>query len=136
MVSKSTTGAAAAGANGRAAVPSSAGTAIDVRDRLLDALSKVRAAPREELEREIASAGGDLEIDSKEAEAAIGRLHHELGIALPGPKDLEPEQCNTVGALTTLIAQTLEGAAAGGAGRRPQGAAVNHTRPSRTSGAR
>ncbi len=101
-----------------AATPPSAGTAIDVRDRLLDALSKVRATAREELQREIASAGGDLEIDSKEAEAAIGRLRHDLGIALPGPKDLEPEQCNTISSLTTLIAQTLDGAASSGAGCR------------------
>ncbi len=117
-MSKSTTEAAAASVAAWSAVLPNAGTAIDVRDRLLDVLSKVRATPREELEREIASAGGDLEIDSKEAEAAIGRLRHDLGIALPGPKDLEPEQCNTVGTLTTLIAQMLEGAAAGGAGRR------------------
>src|SRR6266545_751668 len=82
-----------------------------IRERVVDALSRVRATSPEEFEREITNAGGDLEIDSKQAEAAIGRLRHELGRALPGPKDLEPEQCNSVDALVRLVEHSIQSAA-------------------------
>jgi acyl carrier protein len=87
---------------------SSAGAPVSIRDRIIEALAMVRATSRQELEHEIHAAGGDLEIDSPQAEAAIGRLKHQLGVNLPGPKDLEPEQCNSITALTDLVERELD----------------------------
>jgi hypothetical protein len=106
---------ARAGPSRGAPVRSAAGGSSNVRDRIIDALARVRATPREEFEREIHAAGGDLVIDSPQAEAAIGRLKHELRVRLPGPKDLEPEQCNSIAALTALVERELAGPARTGA---------------------
>jgi hypothetical protein len=70
---------------------------------VLEALAQVRAAPVGELRDEMAAAGGDLEIDSREAEAVIAILEHRYGRQLANVEDLEPECLPSVGSLTELI---------------------------------
>ena len=77
--------------------PEELGTAI------LTALAEVRAASVGELREEMDAAGGDLEIDSREAEAVIAILEKRYGRTLAKVEDLEPERLPSVGSLTELI---------------------------------
>lgn len=77
--------------------PEELGTAI------LEALAEVRAASIGELREEMDAAGGDLEIDSREAEAVIAILEKRYGRTLANVEDLEPESLPTIGSLTELI---------------------------------
>ncbi len=70
---------------------------------ILDALAKVRAAPVGELREEMTASGGDLEIDSREAEAVIAMLEKQYGRTLAKVEDLEPECLPTVHSLAGLI---------------------------------
>jgi hypothetical protein len=70
---------------------------------VLTALAEVRAAPVAELRDEMAQAGGDLEIDSREAEAVIAILETRFGRTLANVEDLEPECLPSVGSLGDLI---------------------------------
>lgn len=70
---------------------------------ILEALAKVRATPVGELRDEMARSGGDLEIDSREAEAVIAILEHRYGRDLAKVEDLEPERLPSVSSLTELI---------------------------------
>lgn len=70
---------------------------------ILEALGAVRAAPLAELREELAAAGGDLEIDSREAEAVIAMLETRYGRTLAKVEDLEPECLLSVGSLAELI---------------------------------
>jgi hypothetical protein len=51
----------------------------------------------------MAASGGDLEIDSREAEAVIAILEHRYDRRLASVEDLEPESLASVGSLTELI---------------------------------
>jgi hypothetical protein len=64
---------------------------------ILESLAQVRAAPVSELREEMATAGGDLEIDSLEAEAVIAMR------TLATVDDLEPECLLSLESLTELI---------------------------------
>jgi len=70
---------------------------------VLEALAKVRAAPVGELREEMAAAGGDLEIDSREAEAVIAMLEKRYGRTLAKVEDLEPECLPSIGSLAELL---------------------------------
>jgi hypothetical protein len=72
-------------------------------EAILEALAKVRAAPVGELREELAAAGGNLEIDSREAEAVIAMLEKRYGRTLAKVEDLEPERLPSVDSLTELI---------------------------------
>lgn len=77
--------------------PEELGTAI------LEALAEVRAASVGELREEMDAAGGDLEIDSREAEAVIAILEKRYSRTLAKVEDLEPECLPSVGSLGELI---------------------------------
>jgi acyl carrier protein len=77
----------------------------ELAEAILEALAKVRAAPLGELRDEMAATGGDLEIDSREAEAVIAMLENRYGRTLAKVEDLEPERLLTVDSLTELIHQ-------------------------------
>jgi acyl carrier protein len=70
---------------------------------ILESLAQVRAAPVSELREEMATAGGDLEIDSREAEAVIAMLEKRYGRTLATVDDLEPECLLSLESLTELI---------------------------------
>lgn len=70
---------------------------------ILEALAQVRAAPVSELREEMAAGGGDLEIDSREAEAVIAMLEKRYGRTLATVDDLEPECLLSLESLTELI---------------------------------
>jgi hypothetical protein len=70
---------------------------------ILEALAMVRAASMEELLEEMAAAGGDLEIDSREAEAVIAMLEKRYGRTLAKVEDLEPECLPSVDSLAKLL---------------------------------
>jgi hypothetical protein len=78
-------------------------TQADIADAVLEALAEVRAAPVPELLAEMAAAGGDLEIDSREAEAVIAILETRFGRTLAKVEDLEPECLPSVTSLGELI---------------------------------
>ncbi len=73
-----------------------------IEARLLSALARVRALPSDELATQFRDRG-DIEVDSKEAEAAISKLELDCGRDLAKVEDLRPEQLATVGSLTELI---------------------------------
>jgi acyl carrier protein len=75
----------------------------DLRAAVLEALAQVRAASVGELQEEMTASGGDLEIDSREAEAVIAILEHRYGQELAKVEDLEPECLPSIGSLTELI---------------------------------
>lgn len=79
----------------------------DIRGRVHAALARVRAQDLPDLQQEIARAGGDLEIDSKQAEVVISILEVQLDRTLAKVEDLRPEKLVTVEALTSLIATSL-----------------------------
>ena len=75
----------------------------ELAEAILEALAQVRAAPVGELREEMAAAGGDLEIDSREAEAVIAMLENQYGRVLAKVEDLEPERLLSLESLTELI---------------------------------
>jgi acyl carrier protein len=79
----------------------------DIRGRVQEALARVRAQDLQELQEEITRSGGDLEIDSKQAEVVISMLEVQLDRTLAKVEDLRPEQLATVEALTSIIATSL-----------------------------
>jgi len=70
---------------------------------IVEALAQVRAATVGEVRDEMAMSGGDLEVDSREAEAVIAILEQRYGRQLANVEDLEPECLPSVGSLTELI---------------------------------
>lgn len=86
-----------------AALAAFSGRQVDMRTLIISALAEVRAMAVEALNREIARADGHCEIDSKEAEVVISMLEVHLGRELAKVEDLEPDQLNTLDALTALI---------------------------------
>jgi hypothetical protein len=70
---------------------------------VVEALAQVRAAAVSELLEELAAAGGDLEIDSREAEAVIAMLETRYNRVLATVDDLEPEHLSSVRSLSELI---------------------------------
>lgn len=77
--------------------------AEELAEAVLEALAEVRAAPVGELREELAAAGGDLEIDSREAEAVIAMLETRYRRTLATVEDLEPECLLSIGSLAELI---------------------------------
>jgi acyl carrier protein len=75
----------------------------ELETAILDALAEVRAASMAELREEMAAAGGDLEIDSREAEAVIAILENRYDRTLAAAEDLGPERLASVGSLGELI---------------------------------
>lgn len=76
----------------------------DVRDIVIEQLAYVRARDRSQLDVDIAAAGGDLEIDSKEGQTVAIRV--ELLLDLEGlirPEDQTRENLTTIGSLERLI---------------------------------
>ena len=91
---------------GRAAAPARlAPDQAELSRAVLEALAQVRAASVGELRDEMARSGGDLEIDSREAEAVIAILEHRYGRELAKIEDLEPERLPSIASLTELIRQ-------------------------------
>jgi hypothetical protein len=75
----------------------------EIAEAIMAALAEVRAQPVSELREEMETAGGDLEIDSREAEAVIAILETRYGRTLAKVEDLEPECLPSVGSLGDLI---------------------------------
>jgi hypothetical protein len=71
----------------------------EVRARLILALARVRWLPVEAIQGK----GGDLRIDSQEAEVAISMLEIESGLELAKVEDLRRDELATIGSLTRLI---------------------------------
>lgn len=71
----------------------------EVRAHLLLALARVRWLPVGALQGQ----GGDLRIDSQEAEVAISMLEIESGLELAKVEDLRRDELATIGSLTRLI---------------------------------
>ncbi len=75
-----------------------------VRAEVTTALADVRGCTREELEGEAAASGGNLEMDSKEAEVVIARVEAVLDVGtLARAADLEPEQLSGLDSLSHLL---------------------------------
>ncbi|MDQ2901938.1 MAG: hypothetical protein M3Y81_00085 [Chloroflexota bacterium] len=81
----------------------------DIRRYIIEELAAVRATNIASIESEIASGGGDLEVDSLQAASVIGGLEGKLHCRLPGIEDLEPKQMITVRKLTELVTKKLHG---------------------------
>jgi hypothetical protein len=76
----------------------------DIRGLLIDQLAYVRARPRTQLAADIAAAGGDLEIDSKEGQTLAIRV--ELLLDMEGlirPEDQTRTNLTTISSLEQLI---------------------------------
>jgi hypothetical protein len=87
-----------------AAVPAGLEPSVkELATAVIEALAAVRAAPVGELEEETVAAGGNLEIDSREAEAVIAMLEKQYGRTLANVEDLEPECLPSVDSLAELI---------------------------------
>ena len=78
-------------------------SSLELKEAVLEALAKVRAAPVGELREEMKAAGGDLEIDSREAEAVIAMLEKRYGRTLANVEDLEPERLPSIDSLAGLL---------------------------------
>jgi hypothetical protein len=77
---------------------------VDVRQILIDQLAYVRARDPSELEAEIAIAGGNLEIDSKEGQTVAIRVEIVLDMeGLIRPEDQSTENLTSLGSLEDLI---------------------------------
>lgn len=76
-------------------------TLPDLATALLSALAEIRQVTVGELEAE--RAGGDLEMASPEAVAAIAMLEARFGRRLARVEDLEPEQLTSVVNLADLL---------------------------------
>jgi len=68
---------------------------------IIVALADIRQVPATELEAEMA--GGNLEMASPEAVAAISAVEHRFGRRLAKVEDLEPEQLTSVANLAELL---------------------------------
>jgi hypothetical protein len=82
----------------------------DVREMLIDQLAYVRARERSQLDADIAAAGGDLEIDSKEGQTVAIRV--ELLLDMEGmirPEDQTRTNLTTIGSLERLIERRRRG---------------------------
>jgi hypothetical protein len=87
-----------------AAVPAELEPSVEeLATAVIEALAAVRAAPVGELKEEMAAAGGNLEIDSREAEAVIAMLEKQYRRTLANVEDLEPECLPSVDSLAELI---------------------------------
>ncbi len=75
----------------------------ELRREILKALAQVRAKALAELNSEFDGMGGDLELDSREAEAVIAMLEAKYGRELAKVEDLEPESLPSVSTLADLI---------------------------------
>jgi hypothetical protein len=82
-------------------------SALELRNRIVEGLARVRAMAVEDLMGEIAVNGGDCRVDSKEAEVVIVILEREFNRRLARVEDLEPEEICSVNVLTRLIAERL-----------------------------
>lgn len=85
------------------APPSPVPTQAEIAEAILVALAEVRAELVPELHEELVAAGGDLEIDSREAEAVIAILETRFGRTLAKVEDLEPECLPSIASLGELI---------------------------------
>lgn len=82
----------------------------ELEAKITTALARVRALPLEEVWGHSSHNGADCELDSKEAEVVISMLEYEFNRELAKVEDLEPEQMNTLSALTHLIMTRLNSA--------------------------
>jgi len=78
---------------------------LEVREALVEVLSRIEGYDSAVIEAAIVSRGGDdqYELDSKVAESVIAGLEVLLGVHLPGPADLNRRQFATIGALIRLV---------------------------------
>jgi hypothetical protein len=76
----------------------------NVRDILIEQLAYVRACEQTDLKSEIESAGGDLEIDSKEGQTVAIRVEVVLDMeGLIKPEDQKRKNLTSINSLETLI---------------------------------
>jgi antitoxin component HigA of HigAB toxin-antitoxin module len=73
----------------------------EVAAALIVALAEIRQVTVADLEAE--RAGGDLEMASPEAVAAISAVEHQFGRRLAKVEDLEPEQLSSLANLADLL---------------------------------
>jgi hypothetical protein len=85
-------------------LPNSIPTRVELIRSVLEALAEVRGCSSDELEVEMATAGGELEMESPEAVAVLSKVErHYGGHRLARVEDLEPEELTSVGVLAGLI---------------------------------
>lgn len=75
----------------------------EIEARIVEALATVRAQSTDELQLEVDAGGGNLEIDSREAEAVIAMLEALCGHELAEISDLEPENLASIKELAKLV---------------------------------
>jgi hypothetical protein len=80
-------------------------TADELGSAVVNALAEVRAMDAADLQSELGLNGGDLGMESVEAEAVLAMLQVTFGRPLAKPEDLEPEQMLTTGAIADLISR-------------------------------
>ena len=79
-----------------------------IRGHILDELAWVRDIERDELDAQVAAAGGDLKIDSKEGEAVCIGVEDALGLGeLVEASDLKPEELTSISSLTRLFSKRV-----------------------------
>lgn len=76
----------------------------DIRDILIEQLAYVKACARDDLDKQIDEAGGDLEIDSKEGQTVAIRVELALGLeGLIKPEDQKRDNLTSISSLAALI---------------------------------
>jgi acyl carrier protein len=86
---------------------------------MLGVVAEIQARPLAEVEADLATGGGDLELTSPEAVAVIAALESRYGRQLAKVEDLEPEQLTSLESLADLVHRSWPVAAPspGGGGR-------------------
>jgi hypothetical protein len=79
-----------------------------IREFVLSELADLRMVDRDTLEREIATQGGDLTMDSQEGLSITGGLEGKLGRGLAGPETLDPKVLISVNRLTSLLHESMQ----------------------------
>ncbi len=83
-------------------------TKDDIKNFISAKVAEIRGCTYEDIGQEIAQGGGNIELDSLEAVAAIASLESRIGRELAGAEDLAPDQLTTLDALTDLIVRQVD----------------------------
>lgn len=88
-------------------------TREEIKQFIASKVAKIRSCAYAEIEEEIEACGGNMEIDSQEAAAAIAALERQLGRNLIGAKDLKGDQLTELNNVTDLVIRQLDNPNAG-----------------------
>jgi hypothetical protein len=80
----------------------------DIREQIVNGVAWVRDIERADLDGELAAAGGDLRIDSKEGEAICILVEDVIGLGdVVEASDLRPEELTSISSLTRLFTKRI-----------------------------